>query len=345
MAPEQAAGQPIDRRIDVFAVGVVLWEALAGRRMWGDGAQDMTILHALWNRSIPDLCAARPEIAPALALIVKKATHSDPQERYQSAVDMQRALEEYAATLVGPSGPRELGKFVAELFKRDRAEIKARIDAQLKLMTNADSEDIGMARVYSEATPLGTSVVQPRHGAGPGSTVTTKGRRVAIPRRDVPPPLRSRAPWIASVAGAALVAVGGWFALRQGPADKATAIAATVPQVMPAAPVPAVVHLTLAATPASARLFVDGKALGGNPFAGTFPVDSATHSVRAEAAGYAPSSADFVFDQDRAVNLALRPVDPEPTALPSRSPSRAIPAPAAAPSPHTTRKKDDLEPF
>ena len=343
MAPEQAAGQPFDRRIDLFAVGIVLWEALAGRRMWGDSAVDMSILHSLWNRSIPDLSVARPEIAPALALIVKKATHSDPDQRYSTAVEMQRALEEYAATLEGPSGTRELGKFVAEHFKRDRAEIKARIDAQLKLMANADSNDIGMARVYSGETPLGTSVVQPRGAGGTGSTGTTMGRRVAGPQPDAQPS-RSRAPWIASGAGLVLVVAGAGFALRQGPADRANAVVAPA-MTAPAAPLAAVVHVTLAATPASARIFVDGKALAGNPFTGTFPAGSAPHTARAEAPGYAASSLELVFDQDRAVNLALHPLDPEPAASPSRSPSRATPAPAAAPSPHTTRNKDDLEPF
>jgi serine/threonine protein kinase len=347
MAPEQAAGLPIDRRIDVFAVGVVLWEALAGRRMWGDEAPDMSILHSLWNRSIPDLRAARPEIPPALALIVKKATDPDPDQRYPTAADMQRALEEYARTIEGPSGSRELGKFVADLFERDRSEIKARIDAQLKLMANADTEDIGMARVYAEATPLRTSVVQPRYGAGAGWTGSTKGRRVAFPHVSIPPPSGSQTPWVVTAAAVTLVAVGAWFALRHGPAERAATVATPAQVAAPAASltVTAEVHVTLAATPASASIFVDGKAVPGNPFAGTFPADSAQHAVRVEAAGYEASSVTLLFDQDRAVNLALRPVHPEPAPSTSRSPSRATPAPAAAPSPHATRKKDDLEPF
>jgi serine/threonine-protein kinase len=350
MAPEQAAGQPIDRRIDVFAVGVILWEALAGRRMWGDSAADMSILHSLWNQSIPDLCVARPEISPVLARIVKKATEADPNQRYQTASEMQLALEEYAATLEGPSGARELGKFVAEHFKRDRADIKARIDGQIKLLENietADGADIGMARVYSDATPLGTSIVKPRYGGSSGSTGSTTGRRVQPLQAGPTHPTRVVTPWIVSGAATALVLAGGWFALHKGPAEP-TAVRPAAPPSQIAAPAPAapsVVRVTLAATPAAAHILVDGKAVAGNPFAGTFPAGSAAHTVRAEAAGYEPSSVELFFDEDRAVNLALRPADPQPAAPPSRSPSRATSAPAPAPTPHGAHKKDDLEPF
>jgi hypothetical protein len=348
MAPEQASGQPFDRRIDLFAVGIVLWEALAGRRMWGDSAVDMSILHSLWNRSIPDLGVARPDIPPALALIVKKATEPDPDRRFQTAAEMQRALEDYVATRSGSAGSRELGKFVAELFKRDRAEIKARIDEQIKLLENAETPEaaeIGMARVYSGATPLGPSVVQMRPGAAHGTTGSTKVSRLSA---EVDPPARSRTGWIASGTAAMIVLAGAWFALRAGPAAPVTEAGPRVAasQVAATAPAtPAAVHVTLAATPASAHVLVDGKPIASNPFAGTFPADSASHTVRAEAPGYEPASVDVLFDRDRAVNLALRPVDPQPATPASRSPSRATSAPSAAPSPHSTRKKDDLEPF
>ena len=54
MAPEQARGQKVDRRADVFAVGVMLWEAIANRRMW-KGVPDFAVVHELIAGKIPPI--------------------------------------------------------------------------------------------------------------------------------------------------------------------------------------------------------------------------------------------------------------------------------------------------
>ncbi len=347
MSPEQAAGQPIDRRIDIFAIGVLLWEAVTGRRMWGEGATDMSILHALWNREVPDV-GEGPDVPAALARIVRKATAADPNERYQTAAEMQKALEEYLATLtLGAFGARDIGKFVVGLFERDRAEIKMRIDAQVKLLAGAaqtEAGHIGMARVYAGATPVGTSVVQAR-ALAPASTDETTAQRRLVPGSGDGAPRRANTLVFAAVAVGTLALGGGWVALHRAPAEKAAAFA---PQTSGATVTPAParsIQITFAATPPAAHIVIDGQAVAGNPFVGMFPADAAKHSVAAEAPGFEASRVDVLFDQDRAVNLALVAVAPQPTSPPSRSPSRATPSPAPSPSPRPTRKKDDLEPF
>ena len=84
MSPEQASGQPLDARSDIFSFGVVLYEVLSGQRPFG-GSSHSDILHALIHRPAAPL----PEGLPlSLRMIVEKALEKDPAERYQSMRDM-----------------------------------------------------------------------------------------------------------------------------------------------------------------------------------------------------------------------------------------------------------------
>jgi eukaryotic-like serine/threonine-protein kinase len=93
MSPEQAAGQPVDARSDIFSFGVVLHELLAGRRPF-EGATDLERLQALIGRPAPPLAESSRGLPADLRNIVEKALEKDPAERYQTArelvVDLRR---------------------------------------------------------------------------------------------------------------------------------------------------------------------------------------------------------------------------------------------------------------
>jgi serine/threonine protein kinase len=95
MAPEQAAGEPLDGRADVFAAGVMLWDAVVGQRMWNRSLNDLQILHALMKGAIPDPREAKPDIDPRLERIILHATAVNAEDRYETAAEMQRDLEAY----------------------------------------------------------------------------------------------------------------------------------------------------------------------------------------------------------------------------------------------------------
>jgi dienelactone hydrolase/predicted Ser/Thr protein kinase len=100
MAPEQIEGRPADARSDVFALGVVLYEMLSGRRPFsGDSA--WATLNATVNTDAPDVTRLRPATPPALARIVARALARLPDDRYPSA----RSLAEDMAALRAPSSP------------------------------------------------------------------------------------------------------------------------------------------------------------------------------------------------------------------------------------------------
>ena len=94
MSPEQAVGQLLDARSDIFSFGVVLYEGLAGRRPF-TGASDLDVLHAVVHRAAEPL----PEAVPLpLRMVVEKALEKDPADRFQSmremVVDLRRVLRQ-----------------------------------------------------------------------------------------------------------------------------------------------------------------------------------------------------------------------------------------------------------
>jgi eukaryotic-like serine/threonine-protein kinase len=131
MAPEQARSGRVDRRADLFSVGVMLWEAVTGRRMWSD-ATEVQILHMLTTGEIPPARHFVPNLAQALETILNRALAYSPRDRYATALDFHSDLERYMTLTGERSSNRELGEFTSELFSDKRVEIKALIERQLR---------------------------------------------------------------------------------------------------------------------------------------------------------------------------------------------------------------------
>ncbi len=95
MAPEQCTGGRIDRRSDVFALGVVLYELATARRLF-KGDNEFYTMAAIVNGAVPPPSASRADLPPALDEIVLRALSRDPGLRYQTAEQMFNALDELA---------------------------------------------------------------------------------------------------------------------------------------------------------------------------------------------------------------------------------------------------------
>src|SRR6185369_9959070 len=80
MAPEQARGERVDRRADIFSVGVMLWEAATGKRLW-KGVPDITILQRLLSGEIPTPRSVKPDISEKLEAIILKALSHQRDDR------------------------------------------------------------------------------------------------------------------------------------------------------------------------------------------------------------------------------------------------------------------------
>ena len=97
MAPEQVRGQAVDARTDMFALGAVLYEMLAGRRAFQreTAAETMT---AILREDPPDLSGSRTDLSPALDRIVRHCLEKNPAERFQTARDVAFALQAFSGT-------------------------------------------------------------------------------------------------------------------------------------------------------------------------------------------------------------------------------------------------------
>ena len=130
MSPEQARGQKVDQRADVFSAGVMLWEALTGRKL-REGQNDQQMLWALASADLPRASSVKPWVPPELDAICARAMAWDREQRYPSAGELQHEIEHYLAVTGTAVANREVGLCVSELFREDRVTINAMIEQHL----------------------------------------------------------------------------------------------------------------------------------------------------------------------------------------------------------------------
>jgi serine/threonine-protein kinase len=136
MAPEQAMGGTIDRRADVFAMGIVLWELLTRKRlMTGDSAA--ATLHRLLNTAIPRVSSVVPEVDPQLDEIVAKALEKDPANRFQTALEMREAIETYIAHGGHTVKQEDVGKLIVGMFQSVREDVQRQIQTHMAAVGSA----------------------------------------------------------------------------------------------------------------------------------------------------------------------------------------------------------------
>jgi phosphate transport system substrate-binding protein len=128
MAPEQASGDPIDRRADIFATGIVLWELLAGKRLMRSESAAAALRQLLFE-PMPSLLTVRNDIDPNIARICATALERDLQHRYASAAEMAADIE--SALEASGRARNTLPDFLELLFGKERRELDTKIRAAL----------------------------------------------------------------------------------------------------------------------------------------------------------------------------------------------------------------------
>src|SRR5262249_4066218 len=129
MAPEQLRPGNTDRRADLFSVGVMLWEILAGRRLWHRLTEVDIVSHLASWRPLPPL-PNDGSIPAGLDVICARALELEPERRYQSAADFELDLETALAGSAD-SHARNLGRVIAPAFAPERAERQSLIERRL----------------------------------------------------------------------------------------------------------------------------------------------------------------------------------------------------------------------
>ena len=116
LSPEQCSGLSVDRRSDIFSVGIILYEMLTGKPLYRHLDSDMAIMNSILNDEIEPINELMPEIDPKLAEIVMKALEKNPSNRYATAMDMREDLLRIYNSLEFDPNSEMLPAFVKKLF-------------------------------------------------------------------------------------------------------------------------------------------------------------------------------------------------------------------------------------
>lgn len=140
-APEQALGRPVDARADVFAVGVMLWEAIAGRRYTEQNPTPEAFQARLSGRE-PHIQEVVPEVDSELARICDRALALEPTERYKSAAALREALQQYLHGLGGRVDSAQLSSLMAEVFQKERVAMHRIVERAMRQEDTNSGEEI-----------------------------------------------------------------------------------------------------------------------------------------------------------------------------------------------------------
>lgn len=193
LSPEQLHRKPLDRRVDVFSAGIVLWEALTGESLFGTGTEAETLGRVLRHPIAPP-STHEPAVTLALDEVCLKALERDRDRRYATALELAQAIEKAAA---GEIASRQE---VAALVRNVAGEEMARHEEALAAAPST-SRPVASARAALGDTESGVSQDPPRAKSGGsrmlvvaalslalgGALVWALGLVQSRPRVDAPP--------------------------------------------------------------------------------------------------------------------------------------------------------------
>ena len=350
MPPEQIKGEHVDARADVFAVGVIIAEAVLGEKLWGN-ASGPTIASQLASGQIPSLDRAK-DLDPELRRICDKALAPDREQRYASAAELKADLTKFVATIGGAVSQRELADFVRLTIEDDRGKLQAAIDRQLQrislLAWGGETPPPDLPRF--DHTPSNKLLqTEPNRAVKEELVIEDSGQVQIITSEGAPMNTapRGRTRTFALIGGAAAIVAAIVIWELRPRHDAAPAPSGAETAVAPVAPAaPAATRLEIVVSPSEAILTLDGHPLGSNPYVGSFPRDLQVHDLVVTAAGYQPLTQRFSLDRDLNFHLSLQrdaPPPPAPVAT-SDVPATSAPSVAKRPDPVTPRARVRPEP-
>ncbi|MDB4944125.1 MAG: serine/threonine protein kinase [Labilithrix sp.] len=335
-APEQLTGSvAVDGRADLFALGVILWELLAGRRMW-EGLTEAAVQARLAGAApLPTLRSVVADMPPALDALCAKALATVRDDRFDSAAELRDALEAAVRDTKLEASAAQVAELVTSLFEDEREKMRDAVDEALM-------RPAGGAAPIPQLRPLPPSSsnkfvdvdTDPRLWAPTAPKPAAPAVQLQVIEVAKPEPPRSDRRFTLLLVAAVVAVLGAVaiFALTAksdpppAPPPVALPRAPTSPAPEPsAAPEPEEIVVDIIVRPTTAKLVVDGVKTT-NPYhtkivRGKFP-----HEIKAEAEGFEPHlTTGVLFDRDRSIDIALVPKKPVflgPGVHPDASPPR-----------------------
>jgi serine/threonine protein kinase len=192
MSPEQCRLEPLDRRSDVFSLGIVLWELSVDRRLFR-AKHDAAVVNAVSAVNVPRPSSFRHDYPPELERIVMKALAADREQRYRTAEAMLIELEAFAAERKLSTSPRAIATFMRELEVEPEPRAAPGRTRVFGTSDRRDRRRRGIARAIVAAgvvaAGIAAALVLPRRSTSrPEVTVAASRPVVAEPARPPAPP-------------------------------------------------------------------------------------------------------------------------------------------------------------
>ncbi|HJW44062.1 MAG TPA: protein kinase [Geothrix sp.] len=153
MSPEQATGQPLDNRSDLYSLGLVLFELLTGERCF-QADSELGVLEKVRLGRISDLAALNPNISREMTAIVNRALQKGVDHRYPSARFMERDLRDYLQRQGTPLAEHDVAEYMQALLMGTRETLEALVTSRFPVPTSLTS---GTHRVLGDHTSAATA--------------------------------------------------------------------------------------------------------------------------------------------------------------------------------------------
>ena len=328
MSPEQARGDKVDRRTDIFAAGVLLWEAVAGKRMF-KGLSDVVLLGKITHGELVPIREVVPGVPAELERIIGRALAFKPDDRYPTAAEMQAELEHYLGESTERTSPAALASLMTESFREEREKIQAVIELQLRQVEPRATAE-SLPRI-DPARILGTtSLTDADNQSAPslrtgGSLTSATAVSTGMPSRPQAPK-RSVVFAVAAAVGAVAAAAAFLaFSSKDSASGQPASGGAAAPASSSAGPAggeaSGTVDLVVDVTPPDARVFLDDALLSTGKYAGKLPRDAKVYKLRVEAPGHTSRVELVAPTADVRLSVALeKGADPAASAAPTSEP-------------------------
>jgi eukaryotic-like serine/threonine-protein kinase len=149
MSPEQIEGLTLDYRSDIFSLGVVLYECLAGRKLF-QADTEVQIIKMIQTFRTPRIAADRPEVSEDLEKIMQRALLKDRVKRYQSALEMADELSSVLMKEYGGCNALKSADYLKRLFKDEYHEAMQMMKAQTEVVAIADPASMTQVKERSK---------------------------------------------------------------------------------------------------------------------------------------------------------------------------------------------------
>jgi hypothetical protein len=279
LAPEQVLGEPLGPAIDVWALGVSLYEALALRRPFPEDNEGQTV-HAIVNGDFPALASLRPDLPAELVTIVARCLRREPGSRYPDCQDLALDLERLASAGASSITARVIGNWVERLAPADELIPLAPEEPQFTPQTNPA---LVVEKRDEPLQPVSTGR-EVTLEEGPALELFTPPAEQPV----APPTQAPRARWPLVVGVLVVLGLGAgsvaWRTVSRGGAQR---------------------QVLVTSTPSGATVKYGDRVLGTTPWAGDLP---SGHEVELEvsAPGFQPVKRTLAAESLAPLNVTLK---------------------------------------